>query len=213
MDKINEAIGLAKRIQNEINCGNFDNALYLTDTFVFLFSGHQAATRELVTSYVRGSKELLAEGKLEQAEALITKALTVDPENSQLSSILIQVKKGQNKLLRNLGRRSLKAIAREFIARYLSQEMPLFDSAWGIFKDVRPADFSQEAVSGALGIVGEERAELNSPKTIVLLNHLGMQNVEGLPEEKVKELAANVGRAIGCSQELIDRVTDFILKG
>ena len=106
MDKIDHAIILSKRIQNEMNSGNFDNALYLTDTFVFLFSGHKAATRDLVTAYTAVSQELLTGGQLEQAEALISKGLIVDPQNSQMLAILVEIKKSQHQVLQELGRRS-----------------------------------------------------------------------------------------------------------
>jgi len=104
MDKIDYALGLARRIQNEMNSGDFDNALYLTDTFVFLFSGHQAATRDLVTSYTAVSQKLLTGGQLEQAESLVSKGLTIDPQNSQLLSILVETKKAQHQALKNFGR-------------------------------------------------------------------------------------------------------------
>ena len=59
--------------------------------------------------------------------------------------------------------------------------------------------------------MGEERSDLNSPKAIVLLNQLGMQDVQDLAEYRIKELTARVGRDIGCSQEMIDKATEFIL--
>lgn len=212
MDKINEAIGLAKRIQNEMKSGNYDNALYLTDTFIFLFSGHQAATHELITSYTAVSQKLQNEGQLEQAEALISKGLTVDPQNSQLLSILVKVKKGQHQLLKKLGRRPVATVAHEFIEKYFPKELPLFDLAWRVFKDIRPEDFTQEALSGALGIVGKDQSELNTPKVIVLLNQVSGEDIESLSDEKAKEAVTNIGRAIGCSQKLIDKVTGFILR-
>ncbi len=105
--KIDYSTGLAKRIQNELNSGNFDNALYLTDTFVFLFSGHQAATDELVESYTAAAQKLIDDGQLEQAEALISKALVVDPQNSHLLTILIEIKKAQHQVLRELGQETV----------------------------------------------------------------------------------------------------------
>jgi hypothetical protein len=225
MDKIDHAIGLAKRIQNELGSGHFDDALYLTDTFVFLFSGHQTATRELVTSYTAVSQELLNEGKVEQAEALILKGLIIDPQNSQMLSILVEIKKTQHKELKELGRPSLaepflshgypldvKRIAREFTQLNFPEELPFFDLTWRVFKNIQPEDFKEEAVSGALGIVGTETSHFRTPKVIVLLNKIYSEDKDMLRDEEVREALIEIGRAIGCSRELADKIIDFLLR-
>jgi len=99
LKNIDHSIILAKRIINELNSGNFENALYLSDTFVFLFPGKQPATADIVSKYTNISRMLLRDGNLEQADTLVSKALIVNPEDIHLQSLIVDIKKAQRKLL------------------------------------------------------------------------------------------------------------------
>ena len=106
--KIDHADILARRIENEINSENFDDAFYLTDTFIFLFSGHQVAKNKLLTSYTSTADKLFNNGRIDEAESLVLKALLLAPENSELLSIFVKIKNVQHQELRKLGRPTTK---------------------------------------------------------------------------------------------------------
>lgn len=99
LKNIDYSIILAKRIINELDSKNFKNALYLSDTFVFLFPSKQPAKADIVTKYIDLSRLLLSDGNPEQADILVSKALILDPENIHLQSLLVTIKREQQKLL------------------------------------------------------------------------------------------------------------------
>ena len=99
LKNIDYSIILAKRIINELDSKNFKNALYLSDTFVYLFPSKQPATADIVTKYINLSRMLLRDGNPEQADTLVSKALILDPENIHLQSLLVTIKREQQKLL------------------------------------------------------------------------------------------------------------------
>jgi hypothetical protein len=106
----------------------------------------------------------------------------------------------------------VELMARKFIRTNFPEELPLFDSAWRIFKDITPKDLTQEAFSGALGIVGRKASDVKTPKVIVLFNQISSVNIEMFSGEKFREVVSEIGRSAGCSRELIEKITDFILK-
>ncbi|PQP35725.1 hypothetical protein C6A37_01195 [Desulfobacteraceae bacterium SEEP-SAG9] len=209
--KINQAKILAERIKNEMNSENLDNALYLTDTFILLFSGHQPATTEIVKSYTVLSRNLIKDSKLEEAEKIISKALLIDPDNSEILSILVGIKKHQHNQLKKYGQ-TTKSLAYKFIENHYPRELKLFDIAWRVFKDITPKDFKQEATAGALGIVGKEGFEVKTSKVIVLLNHLNSVDLASLEESDIRKIALKAGQDIGCSSNLVNQLIDFIMK-
>ena len=117
-----------------------------------------------------------------------------------------EISNGNNKL-------RVKRLAHDFIQEFYPSELNLFDLAWRIFNDITPKDLTQEAVSAGLGIVGEETSQLKTPKIIVLLNCISNEDVKRLSDIEAKEAINKIGRSAGCSGELIDKITDFVLKG
>ena len=211
LKEINHAKILSKRIKNEINNRNIDNALYLTDTFIVLFPRHQPETTEITKSYAKLSQTLIKESKLKEAENIILKALLLDPDNPKPQDILIKIKKHQYSHLKKSGQ-TTKSLAYEFIEKYYPKELNIFDIAWRVFKDITLKDYKQEAVAGTIGIVGEEAAEAKTPKAIIVLSRLHSQDIANMSQEKIKTYISDYGNKIGCSQKLIEQLTSHVLE-
>jgi len=210
LKNIDHAHILAKRIQMEMNSGNIDNALYLTDTFIFLFSRHKTAINNLIESYTTLSGKLINDGQIDQAESLISKALLLSPENSQLLSLLVKTKRIQRNILRSLGRPSIKEIAHKFIERHIPEELSIFDVAWRVFNDIRPKDFKHAPITEALGLVGPTNGDIKSPQIIILLNMLTKKGEQIFTFDNARKTLNEIGREIGCSSDLVDKIIQFI---
>ncbi|MGD0917114.1 MAG: hypothetical protein ABSB22_11710 [Thermodesulfobacteriota bacterium] len=156
-------------------------------------------------------QDILEEIKKEQHQVLreLGGPSVAEPESSQLP--LLHDGEPADELIAIDKKISAKRLAHDFIQKSYPSELKLFDLAWGIFKDITPKDLTQQAVSGALGIVGEEASQLKTPKVIILFNQIKNENIEALPDEKFKEAVTEIGRATGCSPELIDKAIEFIL--
>jgi hypothetical protein len=204
------SIILVKRIENEMINGNIENALYLAETFVFLFSEYEPATSKLVDLFMDYAKKLFKDKRLEDTEIVVNKALVIKPGNSNLLSLLVEIKKEQRKLLISQ-RRTVKSFAYSFVEKFYPEELNIFDIAWRVFKDLQPDDFKQEAVAGALGIVGQEASELKTPKIIITLNQLNKKDFEELSAEQVKNTITKTGLEVGSSRELIENFSEFLL--
>jgi hypothetical protein len=65
---------LASRIQNELRYGNLENALYLGDTFLFLFSSDTLEAKKLARDYLGYGSRYLEKQNLYAAKRCYQKA-------------------------------------------------------------------------------------------------------------------------------------------
>ena len=111
----------------------------------------------------------------------------------------------------SLSPKRLRDSAYGFIKRFYPHELDLFEIAWRVFHDILPEDFHQEAVSGALGIVGDETADLKTPKVIVLLNAMTNRSVASLSDQEAGEVVAGLAQEVGCPQNLARQLHEYLL--
>lgn len=201
---------LLKRFELEIEKENYPEANLVAHNLFWLYSKEEKAKRKLEDIYISKAEHLIREKNLKEAEKAIKSALELEEENPRFLLVLVKIKgKLHSRFEHSQG---VKMIAHKFIQTHYPEEQSLFNLAWRVFKNVQPKDFTQQAIPGAVRIIGTEPSELKTPKVVVLLNKLGSQDMEALGEEKIKELITEIGRATGCSEELIDQVVKFILR-
>jgi hypothetical protein len=150
---------------------------------------------------LKNAGKAMSEGRLEDASFFVRSVLLINPNNERA-----------RKSLQELDKLGIRELAHKFIQKFYPGELNLFDIAWRVFKDIRPEVFKQDAVAGALGIVGKEPSKLNTPKVIILLSRLSSENIGTMPDKEIKEKLTDIGRSIGCSQELVDEIFEFIHK-
>jgi len=197
---------LVKRIIAEIENGNIDNALYLTDTFVFLFSDYKEPRTELISAYANISNKLIKDGLVDQAETIVAKALLLSPDDSELLSILVKIKKFQRATLKNIGMTSTKDLSFKFIKKHFPEELSIFDAAWRVFKNIHPKDFVNMPIPEALGLVGPGDGDLITPQVIILLNVLSRKVEKVHDSKKIEGFLSDIGQEIGCSEELLNKI-------
>jgi len=140
-------------------------------------------------------------GQLAEATLFIKSVLVLNPNNQVAREKLKQLKKLK-----------VRHLAHDFIKTFYPAELDLFDIAWRLFNDILPADFHREALSGALGIVGDQATQLESPKAIVLLNAVNDRSMEGLSDDETSDIVADIAQQVGCPQKLTQQLRQFILE-
>jgi hypothetical protein len=209
---INDPDILVKRIIAEIQNDNIDNALYLTDTFVFIFSYDNDPQTELISAFTELSNKLVKDGQLDQAETLISKALLISPDNSMLLSSFVEIKKKQRAEIRKLGRLSVKDFAYKFIKKHFPEELSLFDTAWRVFKNIQPKDLVSMPIPEALGLSGPDGSDLNSPQVIIILNIFSRKGEQVSSEKELTKILTDIGNEVGCAPELLNEIIQSVSK-
>ena len=212
LKKIDHASILSKRIQKEMSNGNIDNAVYLTDTFIFLFSSCKEVANGLIEAYITVIKSLIKDSQIDKAEVLVTKALLLKSNSQQLISNLVKVKEIQRNELRTIGRPSIKKIAFEFIEKHIPDELSLFKVAWRAFSDILPDDFNQLQLNDALGMVGKSDKQIMSPHVIILLNILSHKRDLIFSADDARKVINNILNVIDCPIELSEMIIHHYLK-
>jgi len=202
---------LLRRFQIEINKGNYHDANLVAQNLFWFYPEEQDARRQLENIYISKAEGLMREENSKEAEKALKSALDLQKENPRFCLLLAKVE--AKRYCPSESSEGVRVLVHTFIRKYFPEELHLFDLAWRVFKDITPKDLTQEALSGGLGIVAQEATKLQTPKVIVLFNEISRKDEEALPDERVKEAITEIGRTAGCSRELIDKITEYILRG
>jgi hypothetical protein len=200
---------LLDRFQIEIDKGNYRDANLVAQNLFWLYPEEKDARRKLEDIYISKAEGLMREDNLKEAEKALKSALKLEEANPRFLLISTRIERKLDSRLKTS--RGVEILARKLMQALFPEESSFFDLAWRVFKNMQPEDFSQEAMSGSLGLVGDEGSKLNTPKVIVLLNKLVSQDIDMLPDEKAKQAITKIGRAMGCPPEVIDKTAQFIL--
>lgn len=198
-----------KRFELEIDKGNYHDANLVAHNLFWLYPGEKQARRELEDIYISKAERLLRENDLKEAEKALKSALKLEEENPRFLLLFTRIERKLDSHSKTS--RGLEILARKLMQSLFPEESSFFDLAWRVFKNLQPEELSQEAISGSLGIVGHEGSNLNTPKVIVLLNKLCSEDIDMLPDGRVKQAIAEIGLTIGCSPEVIHKAAQFIL--
>lgn len=209
---INNPDILVKRIIAEIQGDNIKNALYLIDTVIFLFPDHKNAQRELTSALTELSNKLIKKGQLEQTETVISKALLLSPDDANLLSTLVKIKKKQRVAIKKTGQPSIKDFAYQFIKENFPEELHIFDIAWRVFKNIDPNDFDSVLTPEALGIIQIGEGDIKTPKVLIMLDNLSIEGEKVSTSEEIADILTEIGQKIGCPTELIHKIIQRVSK-
>lgn len=145
------------------------------------------------------AEKAIADNLDDDAILYLNCAFLVNPDNKKAIQLVEEVLELRKKKL-----------LFKFIEIHLPDEIEIFDIAWRVFKNFKPDDFKQQSVAGALGLVGKEGTVINAPKVITIINNIGIE-LDKITEEQVAGSIIKVGNQIGCSNDVIDKLTIFLI--